>query len=143
VASRADAVSDPTENALSSAQSEKRAMQIPSARFDVVSRRKTLDKKDTGPWFIGKKVGEIYQIRGVLGRGGMGIVYAGYDTATHREIAVKVPLGTFVDDERGRKHFSRGAEKWSALVHPHICQRTANVRRHRTRRVDCCSKTRK
>jgi tetratricopeptide (TPR) repeat protein len=50
----------------------------------------------------------------------MGIVYRGYDTATQREIAVKVPLGKFVDDDEARKQFAREAEAWTGLIHPHI-----------------------
>ncbi|MFO7905339.1 MAG: protein kinase domain-containing protein [Planctomycetota bacterium] len=84
---------------------------------------------DTGPWFVGKTVGEIFEIRGVLGRGGMGIVYQADDTATQRVVAVKVPLDEFrngklvrrfVDDEDARKRFSWEAEAWTELIHPHI-----------------------
>jgi len=105
--------SDGTEKAVLPAQSAKRAMEIPSAQFDAAAPQKTLDRADTGPWFIGKTVGEIYQIRSVLGRGGMGIVYGAYDTATQRDIAVKVPLG---NDEEGRKRFTHEAETWSGLI---------------------------
>jgi len=75
---------------------------------------------DTGPWYIGKTVADIFEIRGVLGRGGMGIVYQAHDNATQRKIAVKVPLGKFVDDEDAKKRFTREAEAWMGLVHPHI-----------------------
>ncbi len=73
-----------------------------------------------GPWPVGKMVGSIYRISGVLGRGGMGIVYLADDLATHRKVAVKVPLGRFVDDPVARKQFTREAEAWTELVHPHI-----------------------
>lgn len=93
----------------------------PSEGFSSVAERKGgRDGKDAGPWFIGKTVGEIYQIRGVLGRGGMGIVYRGYETATQREIAVKVPLGKFLDDPALQKYFMNEAKLWSRLIHPHI-----------------------
>lgn len=105
------------------AESASRLKPIASDQFTAPEgRRRASQPEDTGPWFIGKTVGEIYQIRGVLGRGGMGIVYRAYDTATHREIAVKVPLGKFVDDEDCRKRFTREAEIWSGLIYPHIVQ---------------------
>ena len=75
---------------------------------------------DAGPWYIGKTVADIFEIRGVLGRGGMGIVYLAHDNATLRKVAVKVPLGKFVDDEGARKRFTREAEAWAGLIHPHI-----------------------
>jgi hypothetical protein len=53
---------------------------------------------------------------------------------TIRDIAVKVPLGKFVDDEAGRKRFSREAETWSGLIHPHIV-RAFDVRDDQT--TDC------
>ena len=38
-------------------------------------------------------VGYTYEICGLLGQGGMGLVYRAHDHGTHRDIAVKVPLG--------------------------------------------------
>ena len=110
--------SNRTQKAVSLAQSGNRAMEIPSAQFEAVSRQKTLDKKDTGPWFIGKTVGEIYQIRGVLGRGGEG---------THRHLH---------DPEHGLKQGSRDchragrvwARQWRSL-----CSRTLPTRPIRPR----------
>ena len=75
---------------------------------------------DTGPWYLGKIVADIFQIRGVLGRGGMGIVYLAHDNATQRKVAVKVPLGKFVSDEDAKKRFTREAEAWTGLIHPNI-----------------------
>jgi len=75
------------------AESASRLKPIASEQFTAPGgRRRASQPDDTGPWFIGKTVGEIYQIRGVLGRGGMGIVYRAFDTATQGDIAVKVQL---------------------------------------------------
>jgi serine/threonine protein kinase len=93
---------------------------IGSKEFAGLAARKRPQAEDTGPYFIGKIVGEIYEIRRVLGWGGMGIVYGALDTARHREVAVKVPLGKFVDDPDARKRFAREAKSWIRLVHPNI-----------------------
>jgi len=110
---------DDTKKASEVAESGARVVPEPSAPKDSVRKNKRA-AEDPGPWFVGKTVAEIFEIRGVLGRGGMGIVYRAFDTATHRDVAVKVPLGKFVDDETLRKDVAREAESWSALIHPHI-----------------------
>ncbi len=73
-----------------------------------------------GPFVIGQRVAQIYEVHGVLGRGGMGIVYLGHNHASQRAVAIKVSLGSFVDDPDARKRFLREAEAWTELVHPHI-----------------------
>lgn len=90
-----------------------------SGKLSIRGKRQRLDE-DIGPWYIGKTVADIFEIRGVLGHGGMGIVYLAHDNATQRKVAVKVPLGKFFDDEDAKKRFAREAEAWTALVHPHI-----------------------
>ena len=101
------------------AVSEKHVRNIPSQLMSGTDKLQQEDG-DTGPWYIGKTVGEIFDIRGVLGRGGMGIVYLAHDNATQKKVAIKVPLGKFVDDEGARKRFAREAEAWTGLIHPHI-----------------------
>jgi len=91
---------------------------IPSAQIGGAASAAA--SADTGPWFIGKTVGGMFEIRGVLGRGGMGIVYLAYDKATQKKVAIKVPLGGFVEDEAARQRFAREAEAWTELIHPHI-----------------------
>jgi len=101
------------------APSDSRVKTIRSEEMDSVEKNKrSLD--DISPWHIGKTVGEIFEIRGVLGHGGMGIVYRALDKATEREVAVKLPLGSFVDNENARKRFAREAQTWIELIHPHI-----------------------
>ena len=88
---------------------------------------------DATAWPVGKVVGNIYEIRGVLGRGGMGLVYRAHDPATHRDIAVKVPLGRweydstgtrrlvrFVDSPQAKEDLVDEVRNWIGLVHPHV-----------------------
>lgn len=50
----------------------------------------------------------------------MGIFYEAHDNATQRKVAVKLPLGKFVDDEDAKKRFAHEAEAWTDLIHPNI-----------------------
>jgi serine/threonine protein kinase len=85
------------------------------------------------PWPAGKIIGDIYEIREVIGQGGFGLVYRAHDHATHQDIAVKVPLGREEFDERGRKRVLRFVDSpsakaglveevraWIDLAHPHV-----------------------
>ena len=61
-----------------------------------------------------------YTITGRLGRGGMGMVYRGYDEVLEREVAVKTLRieGTF--DEESRRRFEIEAKAAARLQHPNI-----------------------
>jgi serine/threonine protein kinase len=56
-----------------------------------------------------------YQIRGLLGAGGMGQVYKAFDPRLHREIAIKVAA------ERFSERFDREVRAIATLNHPNIC----------------------
>ncbi len=59
------------------------------------------------PWKAGTIIGDIYEIRTVIGRGGFGLVYRAHDHALRQDIAVKVPLGREEYNERGRQRVLR------------------------------------
>jgi serine/threonine protein kinase len=61
-----------------------------------------------------------YQIKGVLGRGGMGIVYLGWQAELEREVALKVLSPHFAADPTMRKRFRAEARATAALHHRHI-----------------------
>jgi eukaryotic-like serine/threonine-protein kinase len=63
----------------------------------------------------GKQIGP-YRIEGVLGDGGMGIVYRATDMRLGRPVAIKISKSLF------DKRFEREARAIAALNHPHICQ---------------------
>ena len=63
-----------------------------------------------------------YQIRSVLGEGGMGKVYLAYDTKLDRKVALKIlPLELAANRDRLRR-FTQEAKTAAALHHPNIAQ---------------------
>ena len=62
-----------------------------------------------------------YRLLGVLGRGGMGVVYKAEDTRLHRFVALKLLSEQISHDPVARDRFHREAEAASALNHPGIC----------------------
>ncbi len=70
---------------------------------------------------IGSKVGTIY-LEELLGEGGMGAVYAGFDEKLERRVAVKAVHDRHRLDDEARARFLREARILSRLKHPNICQ---------------------
>jgi serine/threonine protein kinase/tetratricopeptide (TPR) repeat protein len=68
---------------------------------------------------IGTRIGR-YEIRGVLGSGGMGVVYVAFDTNLERLVALKILLASRVGDPSYLTRFKQEALSVSALNHPHI-----------------------
>ncbi|WP_373068249.1 serine/threonine protein kinase, partial [Gemmatimonas sp.] len=62
-----------------------------------------------------------YRILGVLGEGGMGIVYEAEDDQLHRKVALKIIRGEFVTPELARR-FVLESEVLGRLQHPGIAQ---------------------
>ena len=61
-----------------------------------------------------------YEIRGVLGRGGMGLVYLAHDIALNRKVAIKVLPPSMLQGEAGVERFRREARIAAALRHRNI-----------------------
>jgi serine/threonine protein kinase len=61
-----------------------------------------------------------YEIKGLLGRGGMGTVYLGWQQELEREVALKVLAPHFASDPTMRKRFRAEARATAALHHRHI-----------------------
>ena len=61
-----------------------------------------------------------YEILGVIGRGGMGLVMHGYDRSLARDCAIKVLAPELSGNAAARRRFSREAKSAAAVVHEHV-----------------------
>ena len=67
----------------------------------------------------GDRVGP-YEVRGLLGLGGMGEVYRAHDSVLARDVALKVLPDAFALDPDRLARFEREAQVLASLNHPHI-----------------------
>ena len=68
---------------------------------------------------IGRRLGP-YEVTGLLGRGGMGVVYLGRDTRLQRPVAIKALPPALTHNDRLRARLRREAMAAGALSHPGI-----------------------
>ncbi len=93
------------------------------ADFNVCPRDATpLENEDGGPDpFVGKVLGETYQVVRLVGEGGMGKVYeARHLRLKDRRFAVKVLHAEFARQAEVVSRFQREAESASAIDHPNV-----------------------
>jgi TonB family protein len=72
---------------------------------------------------VGRTVGDRYEVRTLLGRGGMGAVYRAHDAMLHRDVALKVIAVQAADPEEEealRRRFHREARLSARLRHPNV-----------------------
>ncbi|HLE37408.1 MAG TPA: protein kinase, partial [Candidatus Acidoferrales bacterium] len=62
----------------------------------------------------------IYEVRALIGAGGMGEVYRARDTRLNRDVALKVLPEVFARDAQRMARFEREAKLLAALNHPNI-----------------------
>ncbi|MBR2712877.1 MAG: Stk1 family PASTA domain-containing Ser/Thr kinase [Bacilli bacterium] len=70
----------------------------------------------------GQKINDRYEVKKLIGEGGMANVYLGFDTILERDVAIKVLRGDLADDEKFVRRFRREAQSASLLNHPNIVQ---------------------
>ncbi|HEV3436813.1 MAG TPA: protein kinase, partial [Gemmata sp.] len=61
-----------------------------------------------------------YDVLGIVGRGGMGIVLKGFDRELKRCVAIKVLAPHLAHNSLAKKRFAREAQAAAAVVHPHV-----------------------
>lgn len=71
----------------------------------------------TGPL---KKLAGRYEVREILGQGGMGLVYRAYDTVVRREVAVKTILD--IPDPASLQLFYKECDVLASMSHPNIVE---------------------
>ncbi|MGI6417452.1 MAG: protein kinase domain-containing protein [Thermoguttaceae bacterium] len=62
----------------------------------------------------------VYEILGVVGRGGMGIVLRAWDTKLNRTVAIKVMAPELAGIPMAVKRFLSEAQKAAAVIHDHV-----------------------
>ncbi len=72
-----------------------------------------------GPW-TGRLLGGRYEVREVIGRGGMADVYLGIDARLGRQVALKILKSTLSSDPTFRNRFRLEAMAASKMSHPSI-----------------------
>ena len=70
---------------------------------------------------LGKTIGN-FRVIDLIGEGGMGEVYIGYDERLKRKVALKAVRGERRFDEEAKARLLREAEILSKLEHPNICR---------------------
>ncbi|MEM1224997.1 MAG: protein kinase [Planctomycetota bacterium] len=76
-----------------------------------------LDPTDD-PSMLGRLEG--YEVTGVIGRGGMGIVLKGFDRSLDRFVAIKVLDPSYAARSGARRRFAREAQAAAAVVHDNV-----------------------
>jgi DNA-binding beta-propeller fold protein YncE len=61
-----------------------------------------------------------YRLQGLLGRGGMGVVYRATEVALDRAVALKVMAPWLLEDDLARERFVREARLAAAIEHPNV-----------------------
>lgn len=75
-----------------------------------------MDFQENNSGEIPEKIGK-YEVREIMGRGGMGVVYRGYDRSADREVAIKTLM---VDDPGLLERFHKEGRNTAKLNHPNI-----------------------
>lgn len=87
-------------------------------RTNEVSHILQLLQPTDDPRMLGK-IG-IYEIAGVIGTGGMGIVLKAFDSALSRYVAIKVLAPHLASSGAARQRFAREAQAAASVVHEHV-----------------------
>jgi eukaryotic-like serine/threonine-protein kinase len=71
---------------------------------------------------VARTIDGKYRLDRLIGRGGMGAVYAAHDLRLSREVAVKIMLGGTFGHDSAQRRFHREAQAVACLNHPNIVE---------------------
>lgn len=100
------------------AEIDKTMIGIDSAASDAAKEVTGPSAKKAAAW-VGRKLGK-YEITGLLGQGGMGVVYQAHDTTIERDVAVKLLPAELASDKNMLDRFLAEAKAAGRLAHPHV-----------------------
>src|SRR5262245_61976760 len=63
-----------------------------------------------------------FRVTTMLGEGGMGVVYAGFDPPLERQVAIKTIRADLMNDRNVRERFQREARVVASISHRHVCR---------------------
>ena len=70
--------------------------------------------------YVGKRLDGRYEIREIVGVGGMAVVYKAYDNIDDRMVSIKVLKDEFLANEEFRRRFKHESKAIAVLSHPNI-----------------------
>lgn len=70
--------------------------------------------------FVGKRLDGRYEIREIIGVGGMAVVYKAYDSIEDRVVAIKILKEEFASNEEFQRRFKNESKAIAVLSHPNI-----------------------
>ena len=70
--------------------------------------------------YIGKRLDGRYEIKEIIGVGGMAYVYKAYDTIDDRVVAIKILKDEFLANEEFTRRFKNESKAIAILSHPNI-----------------------
>ena len=70
--------------------------------------------------FCGKRLDGRYEIREIIGVGGMAVVYKAYDNIDDRIVAIKILKDEYLTNEEFKRRFKNESKAIAVLSHPNI-----------------------
>ena len=72
--------------------------------------------------FIGRQIGPDgrYDVRRMVGQGGMGVVFEAHEARKDRAVAIKVLTADHIDDTETLERFKREGSKFARIKHPNV-----------------------
>ena len=98
------------------------AQMLDAGQAPTIGHDRDADTGPVGPDQPSRPAEQIgkYEVVGLLGRGGMGVVYQAFDPVLEREVALKVMLPQVAEDPEQKQRFEREARAIARLTHTNV-----------------------